>query len=208
MKKMIINRLACLVFATVILWSLTSCDKNQTAGQSQDERFSISNNSTASLMTTCAPIPDSLRVPDGNKLMLETFAEGVQIYEVKRSTSDPNAFVWVNIAPFAKLFDKQDLTKQVINHFAGPTWQFIKGRDKGESVVARKTQGVTVDATAIQWLLLETIDDLSSPDNRVTFVQRICTEGGLAPESIPTEADLGKLDSIPYHASYLFYEKE
>ena len=68
--------------------------------------------------------------------------------------------------------------------------------------------GVTPDPTAIQWLLLKAIDSLSTPDNKITFVQRICTVGGLAPATGADEAHLGQLDSIPYKASYLFYVKE
>ena len=202
MKKIISRRLASIVFMGALSWGLISCNKNQ------NDKIDQKNVSENSLLATCAPIPDSLQVPSGNKFISEAFARGVQIYEVKRSAADPNTFEWVNIAPFATLYERPDFTKPVINHFAGPTWEFIKGRDKGESVVAKKIKGATIESSAIQWLLLEAVDDLSSPGNRVTFVQRICTEGGLAPDIIPTEANLGQLDSIPYHARYRFYEKE
>jgi hypothetical protein len=139
---------------------------------------------------------------------LQTFAKGVQIYQVKRSTTDPNVFLWVNIAPLATLYAKPDFVDPVINHFAGPTWEFIKGPENGEKVVATKVSGITPDATAIQWLLLKAVDSLSTPDNKVTFVQRICTKGGLAPTTGADEAHLGQIDSIPYTASYLFYVKD
>ena len=84
-------------------------------------------------------------------------------------------------------------------------WQFIKGQFKDEKVVAKKVKGSTQDATAIQWLLLQAVDDLSTPHNPVSFVQRICTHGGLAPATPPTQ--VGQLDSIPYTASYLFYTR-
>jgi hypothetical protein len=151
-------------------------------------------------------IPDSLKVPEGNRLVEDGFAVGVQIYQVQRSPGNPNLFVWVNVAPLATLYSKSDLTKQVALHFAGPSWELTSGPNKGQRVVARRLRGVTEDVTAIQWLLLQTVDSLSSANNKINFVQRIFTEGGLAPSAIPDEAHLGQMDSIPYTARYLFYE--
>jgi hypothetical protein len=74
-------------------------------------------------------------------------------------------------------------------------------------VVAARLRGVTRDATAIPWLLLKTVDSLSTANNQITFVQRICTTGGLAPTTGADAAHLGALDSIPYTATYLFYAK-
>jgi hypothetical protein len=138
---------------------------------------------------------------------LQAFARGFQIYEVQRSATDPNVFSWVNIAPLADLYATPDFKDLLIHHFAGPTWEFLKGQFKGEKVVATKVSGVTPDPTAIQWLLLKADPTRSSADNEITFVQRICTAHGLAPTTGNDEAHLGQKDSIPYTASYLFYTK-
>jgi hypothetical protein len=151
-------------------------------------------------------ISDSLKVPDGNRLVDDGFARGFQIYQVKRSASNPNVFTWVNIAPLATLYTKPDFTNQMALHFAGPTWQITKGHNKGQSVVGKKITGITPDPTAIQWLLLQAVDSLSSPNNKITFIQRLFTVGGLAPTTGADEAHLGQLDSIPYTARYFFYE--
>jgi hypothetical protein len=196
-------------FVLMASTALVSCDKGQIHAPNQTENAQTSHqNITQQDLSLCAPIPDSLNVPTGNKLMLQTFAEGVQIYEVKRSATDPNSFSWVNIAPLATLYLKPDLTKPVIDHFAGPSWEFTRGPEKGERVVATRSQGLTVDQTAIQWLLLQAVDNLSSPGNKVTFIQRVCTVGGLAPATIPQASNVGQRDSIPYRATYLLYEKE
>jgi hypothetical protein len=94
-----------------------------------------------------------------------------------------------------------------MDHYKGPSWEFVKGPAKGERVVAARLRGVSRDATAIPWLLLQTVDSLSTPRNQITFVQRICTTGGLAPATGADAAHLGQLDSIPYTATYLFYSK-
>jgi len=193
-------------FALVI----TSCQKEQNAKFKTSSDAQIKSNSNGNAtpeISTCSPIPDILQVPEGNKFFLQTFARGVQIYEIQRSATDPNTLVWVNIAPLATLYTKPNFVNPIIDHFAGPSWQFIKGPFKEEKVVAKKVEGVSVDLTAIQWLKLEAVDDLSTSGNPVTFVQRICTYGGLAPATIPPGAQLGQKDSIPYTASYLFYTK-
>jgi len=188
---------------------MTSCQKQQNSLKpSNDAQVEKNFNANATHeVSLCSPIPDSLKVPEGNRFVLQTFARGVQIYQVKRSATDPNVFSWVNTAPFAILYMKPEFVDPLIIHFAGPSWQFIKGPERGERVVATKLQGVTQDRTAIQWLLLKAVDSLSTPGNKVTFVQRICTHGGLAPTTVADEAHLGQLDSIPYTASYLFYTK-
>ncbi|MGZ3922042.1 MAG: DUF3455 domain-containing protein, partial [Bacteroidia bacterium] len=179
------------------------CQKQQTPSI----KGNLSDANAIPTISTCSPIPDSLKVPEGNKFVLQTFARGFQIYEVQRSKTDSNVFVWVNIAPLATLYGTPDFKDELIHHFAGPTWLFLKGPFKDERVVAKKVSGVTPDATAIQWLLLKADSTLSSADNQITFVQRICTAHGLAPTTGNDAAHLGQKDSIPYTASYLFYTK-
>jgi len=153
-------------------------------------------------------IPDSLRAPEGNRLVGDGFARGVQIYQVKRSAANPNVFVWVNIAPLATLYTKPDFKEVMAHHFAGPTWEIVKGHNNGQTVVGKKLFGITQDPSAIQWLLLQAVDSLSSANNKITFIQRLYTVGGLAPTTGADEAHLGQLDSIPYTARYFFYESK
>ncbi len=134
--------------------------------------------------------------------------KGVQIYQVQRSTTDPSAFKWAFIAPSATLYADEDYTTQVGTHYMGPTWELTKGFNKGEKTVAKKLQEATVDTTAITWLLLQFVDSLSSTNNKVTYVQRVYTKGGLTPTTVADEEHLGQLDSIPYSAEYRFFEKK
>jgi Protein of unknown function (DUF3455) len=216
MKKTISKNIGGMMLIAGFVLVMTSCQKELGKEQNATETNvshavfnpSLNDGNETLFPSVCTgTIPQILNVPEGNKLALQTFARGFQIYEVKRSATDPTIFSWVNIAPLATLYLHPDFTNEVIHHFAGPTWEFIKGTEKGEKVVATKVQGITPDATAIQWLTLKTVDSLSTPGNKVTFVQRICTVGGLAPATGADEAHLGQLDSIPYTASYLFYIK-
>lgn len=187
-----------------ITLTLISCEKEQ----------QVSTDTPASMMaqnmpTGCeASIPEILEVPAGNKLAYRVYATGSQIYQVRRSATNPNEFVWVNTAPTADLFIQPSFNNLVGTHYGGPTWEFIQGPYAGEKTVAAKLQGVTVDATAIPWLLLKTVDAQSSAGNKVTYIQRVCTSGGLAPSIIPNEGNIGQVEYVPYTATYLFFEKK
>jgi Protein of unknown function (DUF3455) len=210
MKKTISKNIYGFMLTVSFTLVIVSCQKEQNAnlkGSSDAQIKSNSNGNAVPEVSICSSIPDSLQVPEGNNFFLQTFATGVQIYEIQRSATDPGNLVWVNIAPKAALFTKPEFVNQIIDHFAGPSWQFIKGPFKNEKVVAKKVKGSTQDPAAIQWLLLKADDALSTPGNPVTFIQRICTVEGLAPTTIPAGAQVGQLDSIPYRASYLFYTR-
>lgn len=198
-----------LIVATTTL-VMTSCSKEQNKSlQTVNAMLPSGDMATASSeYSNCGPIPQDLEPPAENKLALQAYATGVQIYQVRRSTIDPNLIQWVNIAPSATLYAKPDFTNQLATHYAGPTWEFSAGRFKNDKVVGSKLKGIIVDPTAIPWLLLKAVDSLSSPGNKITYIQRICTAGGLPPSTPATESNLGALDSIPYTASYRFYIKD
>ena len=185
----------------------TNCQKDQNTG-SENNLSEIQSEDRSQPIGCEAEIPAILEVPEGNKLAYRVYATGVQIYEVRRSATNPNVFVWVNTAPSADLYIQPNFNNLVGTHYGGPTWDFIQGPFKDEKVVATRLQGVTVDATAIPWLLLKAVDNLSSPGNKVTYIQRVCTVGGLAPSITPNESNLGQVEHVPYTTTYLFYKKK
>ena len=94
-----------------------------------------------------------------------------------------------------------------MTHFGGPSWQ---AKD-GSRVVAQRVDGVTVDASAIPWLLLSTVSTTAGPDGdrlaKTTFIQRIATTGGLAPAAADCNAaTVGHVVEVPYTADYYFSE--
>ena len=195
----IINATMIAAFCTLVI---VSCRKTENTPQVN----ALNTEDAVSASTNCGDtIPAILQVPDGNMLAAHAYASGVQIYQVQRSITDSNVFLWVFIAPSANLYAKANYTKQIGTHYVGPKWELTKGPYSGQIVGGTKLQSVTKDATAIPWLLLQAVDSLSSVNNKVTYIQRLCTTGGLAPTTGADEEHLGQLDSIRYTASYLFY---
>ena len=128
-------------------------------------------------------------------------ATGTQNYTCQ---STATGYAWTLVAPWATLVD--DKGKQLMTHFAGPTWQ---AKD-GSKVVGARVDGVTVSPNAIPWLLLRAASVSPGPDGdarleRTTFIQRVNTTGGLAPTSGCDAAHVGAASNVPYTADYYFY---
>jgi hypothetical protein len=157
---------------------------------------------TAQAGSTTPAVPDDIAVEAGNKMFLLAYATGVQIYSCDATAAGP---VWQFVAPRADMFDTNG--KLVIKHFGGPTWQF----NDGSSVVAWLVRPVTVDATAIPWLLLERATTTVGEDGDrlagTTFIQRIAATGGLAPAAaLCNAATVGNRVEVPYTADYTFWK--
>jgi hypothetical protein len=146
-------------------------------------------------------VDTAIRVPAGNVPYLLGHASGTQNYTCQQSST---GFAWTLVAPSATLVD--DNGKQIVTHFAGPTWQ---AKD-GSKVVGSRRDGVTVEPTAIPWLLLRVTSTTPGPDGGdrlagTTFIQRVKTTGGLAPMSGCDAAHLGAEQKVPYTSDYYFY---
>jgi hypothetical protein len=147
-------------------------------------------------------VPSAIEVPEGNKVFLVGHAVGVQVYSCDALSS---GFGWSFVAPRADLYD--DNGKLLTTHFGGPAWQ---ARD-GSSVVGQREAGITLDDSAIPWLLLSAVSTAAGPDGdrlvNTTFIQRIETTGGLAPAAADCNAaTTGTEAEIPYTADYYFWK--
>jgi len=148
-------------------------------------------------------VPSKIEVRDGNKVFLVGHGVGVQIYSCNTTSS---GFAWGFVAPRANLYN--DHGKLIITHFGGPTWQAIDG----SRVVGQLVDFVTVDATAIPWLLLSAASTAAGPDGdrlvATTYIQRIATTGGLAPPASECNATTaGTVAEVPYTADYYFWKR-
>ena len=146
-----------------------------------------------------AAVPENLRVPDGQPLLLRAAARGAQIYTCKVKAADPAAFEWVLKAPEAELFDQSGA--RIGRHYAGPTWESADGsRVVGEVMQRSAVQG------AIPWLLLRAkSNEGSGTFASVKYIQRLDTSGGVAPSGGCDAAHEGAEASVDYSANYDFY---
>jgi len=144
-------------------------------------------------------VPDNLRVPEGQSLLLRALARGAQIYTCQAKASEPAAFEWVLKAPEAELFDQTGA--RIGHHSAGPTWESADGsRVVGEVIQRSPAPG------AIPWLLLRAKSNEGSGTLAgVKYIQRLDTKGGVAPSSGCDAAHAGAEARVDYSADYDFY---
>jgi len=151
----------------------------------------------AAICPPAAPSP-SLVVPSGERLAFSFDAVGVQIYACAASGSGVG---WVFQAPEATLLNPGGQTAGT--HFAGPTWQ----ANDGSQVVGARVASVTVDPSAVPWLLLSAASHAGAGRMaKVSFIQRFETVGGTAPAAGCDATTAGALSRVPYQATYYFYE--
>src|SRR6202158_3602149 len=145
-------------------------------------------------------VPESLKAPAGEEVILAAHATGVQIY-VCQAGADQK-FAWVLKAPEAELTDATG--KKIAHHFAGPTWKHADSSEVKGKVIAKQD---APKPEAIPWLLptaaSHTGDGIFS---RVTSIQRIHNADGVAPSASTCDASAnGKESRSAYSADYYFY---
>ncbi|MEH1866707.1 MAG: DUF3455 domain-containing protein [Nostoc sp.] len=149
-----------------------------------------------------APIPDSIKVPNGEQLLLKASAKGSQIYICKPKSESPEQYEWTLKSPDAVLLNEQgqDLGK----HYAGPTWE---AKDGSKVVGKLKSKVNAPQDDAIPWLLLEAQSHEGNGIFRqVNWIQRINTVGGKAPVEGCDKSSENREISVNYTADYLFYK--
>ena len=178
--------------------------------------------------------PALITPPAGNTAFLEGSARGTQGYVCLPT---PTGASWTvnNARPEATLFTKffgQDV--QIITHFLSPnadpnalkpvpfgdaTWQssFDSSRvwaQKSQAIPAGSDPVSCPHSGSIACLLLKSVGNLAGPTGgklfaTTTFVQRLNTQGGLAPATgCAVAGDVGKQTLVPYSADYYFFHGE
>jgi hypothetical protein len=134
-----------------------------------------------------------VRAPAGHKVAAHAYAVGVQVYRWTGAS-------WAFVGPEAVLYHGDGENGGFGIHYAGPTWESVSGSKVVGAVVDRSTP----DPAAIPWLLLRaTAAEGPGIFHRVTYIQRVNTEGGLAPAE-PGDF-VGEVAEVPYAADYYFY---
>src|ERR1700761_2373265 len=96
-------------------------------------------------------IPDAIKAPAGEKLVLKAHATGVQIYTC--GSGDNGAYQWTLKGPDAELHNGKGAV--IGHHSLGPTWKYKDGSQiKGKA----SAHVDSPDADSIAWLLLSVTD--------------------------------------------------
>ncbi len=148
-----------------------------------------------------AGVPAALQPPAGQEPFLQVHATGVQVYECATKADAPSAWAWQFRSPEATLADAAG--KIVGRHFAGPSWT----SNDGATIVGQVSASVPAQHKGdIAWLLLT----IKSRDGQglmtqTASVQRLDTEGGVAPPTACSVANARQVVRVGYTATYVFW---
>lgn len=149
-------------------------------------------------------LPQAVRVPAGQKQAMWTKTTGGQItYECRERPDMAGQSAWAFVGPVATLTDGSG--KAVGKYFGPPTtWQSNDGSSIGGKQVA-----VAPNASGnIPLQLVKTEGAAGSGAmSNVTYIQRLKTQGGVAPAAPCTMTNKGEKKIVDYSADYVFYTR-
>jgi hypothetical protein len=149
-------------------------------------------------------LPDNL--PKGNTRVATYYAVGVQKYKAReKAGSYPLAYEWVFVAPRADLYDVTNA--KVGTHGAGPFWQLSATDSIFAQQFSPARAATSPDPGSIDWLLLmpKTGTTPTGIFADVDYIQRIATQGGVAPARPPGCAT--DVVEVKYKAVYRFSKR-
>ena len=147
-----------------------------------------------------AALPEPVRVPAGQKVMMSTTGVGEITYECREKKDMAGAHEWAFVGPVATLHSGDK--KAVGKYYAGPTWEANDG-----SKVTGKQLAVSPAAPGNIPLQLVKTDPAMGAGamTGVSYIQRLNTKGGVAPAMACDAMSKGKRQQVAYQADYVFY---
>jgi hypothetical protein len=145
-------------------------------------------------------VPDNIKAPDGENLVLTAYGSGVQIYTCQQLSE--GKYTWTLKGPEAELRDTRGAL--IGRHYAGPTWKLQDGSSVTSKPVAHAD---SPDANSVPWLLLTATGHQGNGAlSNISSIQRIATHGGQPPAAGQCDASKQGSDAkSPYTADYYFY---
>ena len=149
-----------------------------------------------------AGLPGAVQVPAGHVVALETVGRGEVTYECRAPASAAGPAAWVFAGPKATLTDRQGRT---VGRYFGPpaTWEASDG-----SAITGNQLAVAPAAAGNLPLQLVAANPASRAGamRGISHIQRVATQGGVAPASGCAADTLGKRQVVTYQADYIFWK--
>lgn len=164
----------------------------------------------AALLSGCAQMApysqDALaagvKVPSGHVVALQTVGVGQIAYECRAKKDMAGQFEWVFVGPDAALNDRAGMK---VGKYYGPpaTWESMDGSKVTATQVAVAPAGA---GNIAHQLVKANPATGSGAMTGVTYIQRVATNGGVAPASVCGAANVGGKQNVTYQADYIFWK--
>lgn len=154
------------------------------------------------MSTMTAPdVPAAIAVPAGHQMAMRQVGAGDLTYECRVKANTPGSHEWVFVGPTAVLYDAN--RSPVGKYYAGPTWESSDG-----SKVTGKQLAVSPGPTGAIPLQLVQANPATGSGSMmgVTYIQRLNTQGGVAPSDACNGSNVGAKQTVKYQADYVYYK--
>lgn len=148
-----------------------------------------------------AGLPAAVQVPAGHKVAMETVGVGQITYEC-RAKKDMAGHEWVFVGPDAKLMSRSG---QTVGRYYGPpaTWESMDGSKLTGTQVA--VAPAAAGSIALQLVKANPAMGMGAMQG-VTYIQRVATQGGIAPAMMCDGSKLGVKQIVNYQADYILWK--
>ena len=148
-----------------------------------------------------ASLPAAVQVPAGHQVAMETVGVGQITYEC-RARKDMAGHEWVFVGPDAKLMDR--MGQQVGKYYGPPaTWESNDGSKLTGTQVA--VAPGAAGAIALQLVKANPAMGMGAMQG-VTYIQRVATQGGVAPAMLCDGSKVGTQQIVNYQADYILWK--
>jgi len=147
-------------------------------------------------------LPAAVQAPPGHRVAMETTGLGEITYECRAKANAAGEFEWAFVGPDARLMDRNG---RAVGRYWGPpaTWESMDGsRLTGTQVAVAPAAAGSIPLQLVKANPATGTGAMSG----VTYIQRVATQGGVAP-AIPCAAtNTGHKQTVKYQADYIFYK--
>lgn len=146
-------------------------------------------------------LPVAVQVPAGHAVAMETVGSGSITYECRPKASMADQYEWVFVGPDAQLMNRSG---QAVGKYFGPpaTWQSIDG----SKVTATQIAVAPAQSGSIPLQLVKANPAMGEGSMKgVSYIQRVATQGGVAPARACDAASVRSKDIVKYQADYIFW---
>jgi hypothetical protein len=159
-----------------------------------------SNMGAPAMMYSQAGLPAAVQVPAGHKVAMETVGVGQITYEC-RAKKDMAGHEWVFVGPDAKLLDR--MGKQVGRYYGPPaTWESMDGSKLTATQLA--VAPAAAGSIPLQLVKANPATGMGAMQG-VSYIQRVATQGGIAPAMLCDGSKVGSQQIVKYQADYIFW---
>jgi hypothetical protein len=157
------------------------------------------------MMFSQAALPEAVKVPAGQKVAMETVGVGEITYECREKQAAGQAvagqFEWAFVGPNAVLNDRKG---KAVGKYYGPpaTWEAM---DSSKVTGAQVAVAPAAPGSIPLQLVKANPAMGQGAMTGVSYIQRVATQGGVAPAAPCGMDTKGKKEVVKYQADYIFW---